>query len=239
MAPSKASDDASPVDHNVPLPRFYDTQGRELDPTTGRPLLGGAAGAGSIFHVPSSAPVAGASSKRPLEHDKSEKGNSTKVEMSYADLLAIARRQGFRGTNMIMNIIPYPEDEEQSRSSKREAEPVISSSDQCRVCRTVMAGNERNDGFTLYEIRKTADRGCSTCNALQHAITHFSNILVPDYKDEKVRVIQVGSENLGQLAQAKIVTVRFDDGAGEKFELSFSGNGEQTTSTNPGEHRRY
>jgi hypothetical protein len=219
-------------------------QGRELDPNTGRPLLGGAAGVGSIFYVPSAAPVAPTFSQRPIERSTTGNGSSTVVKMSYADILAICERQGSRGGNNYMNIIPYPEDQEQSPSSTtdRPQSSTISSGEdnspisnfgQCRVCRTILAGHERIDGFTLFEIRSTASRGCTTCNVLQRSINHFSKIFCPGYKDEMVRVIQSGSENLWQLAQAKSVTVQFNEHGGEKIEMSFYGSGKSTILANP------
>jgi hypothetical protein len=236
MGGPKSPGGPRPVDYNVPLPRVVDMQGRLLDPQTGRPLPEGQEGVGSIFHAPSATPVPPTFSRRPIAHDRSEQGSSTLVKVSHSDLLQQARRQGFQGQNVIMHIIPYPKDEErssdsaapQSGRSPKLPQDLTSSdleSSGCHCCGTILAGLERDEGFTLLKLHEAASRGCEACDVLQQSVRHFSKFLFSRYKDEKVRINQGGNQHSRQLAQAKRVSVHFDEYGGETMELSFYGSG--------------
>lgn len=208
-------------------------QGRLLDPHTGMPFPEGQEGVGSIFHAPSAAPVPPSSS---TAHERSKQGSGTTVLISYSDILQTLRRVGFRGENIIANITPYPEDEErpadsaasQSGRSPNLPQGLTSSdleSSGCRCCSTILAGLERDEGFTLLKLHEAASRGCEACDVLQQSVRHFSKFLFSGYKDEKVRINQGGNQHPGQLAQAKRVSVCFDEYGGETMELSLYGNG--------------
>jgi hypothetical protein len=135
-----------------------------------------------------------------------------------------------------MNVIQDLEDEDrpsdsavpQSGRSPNLPQDLTSSdlgSSGCRCCGTILAGLERDEGFTLLKLHEAASRGCEACDVLQQSVKHFSKFLFSGYKDEKVRINQGHNQHPGQLAQAKQVSVCFDEYGGETMELSFYGSG--------------
>lgn len=159
-----------------------------------RPLPEGQAAPGSIFHVPSQLLPLAEELQKPIT--------------SARELFQASQAYGFNRHGYRREILGLDFSFDSKRKDKGPSLPTPETSDQsspyqtfegniyrttCAYCWATVCRHNWQEPFTLHQIRNSGLQGCETYTILQGAIVYFTNLLILDYDEGKVRIIQ--SEN--------------------------------------------
>ena len=112
---------------------------------------------------------------------------------------------GFRGRATFLSQGPHPRAQEASAVSKAELYPP----NECNICTAGVKLMDRQEGYTLLELRHAGMAGCSTCSALYQSVTHYANLLGGEYEAWETKVTQKSIEDSLLLSESDEISVRF------------------------------